>query len=71
MVLKKDIQLLNRLALECPPNERFMYLGDALSLAERLLKERDAYRQIALTMVELDSTNIDDVDKEAARIIRR
>ena len=38
---KDDIRLINRLALERPIEERYIYLGDALMLAERAIEERD------------------------------
>lgn len=36
----------------------------------RLEAERDAYRELALRMVEDDNTNIDSVDAEAIRILQ-
>lgn len=41
MITREKVQELNHLALERPVAERYIYLGDALSYCEQLLKERD------------------------------
>jgi BMFP domain-containing protein YqiC len=44
--------------------------GEDIDLVYQLLRERDAYRALAIRMVDLDNTNIDDVDLEVQRILK-
>lgn len=68
-VTREEIIQLQKLILECPLSERHIYLGDTLSLAERLLAERDAYREVAIKGAKKDGLPIGWVDAEAARIM--